>query len=414
MASIFRNPSLAWRVLITIIIEVLIFGISLWQTEERLWQCSTICRSLRQEGITRLDRETTEGSICGIALVYLIIYMAPVAEIHINIFWSSYTWVMRCRIITLRCDFLHITLHPGSLINRILASAIYIRIKRDIRKRLGFLSSILCWHIHITGVDILQRRSHGVPLIWLQLFLYPSLVIYQIALVAKLALRFEVNLMAGIAIELLALQITVSTQSLIFIWLIPVSHDVVLDILRSLITLTVSQLGSNLIGFTINDVTEVREWQTIQIADGYLGKLHWHIAVQRWDLLCRSWCTRHIASISQIICILIIIQFCRRWAMPVIIIIPVGIHTAIGSRSPGNELRYYLHLEIRLARAAGSSRRSSSLLVNESENIVISLVESSNCIIWELEVESSLSRFIKSRQLCFLQCCNRLIQLIFP
>ena len=116
--------------------------------------------------------------------------------------------------------------------------------------------------------------------------------------------------MTGIAIELLALQIT-CFQSLIGIFLIPERHDVVLDILRSLITLTVSQLGSNLIGFTINDVTEVREWQTIQIADGYLGKLHWHIAVQRWNLLCRSWCTRHTASISQIICILIIIQFCR-------------------------------------------------------------------------------------------------------
>ena len=61
--------------------------------------------------------------------------------------------------------------------------------------------------------------------------------------------------------------------------------------------------------------------------------------------------------------------------MPVIIIIPVGIHTTIRSRSPGNELRYNLQLEIRLARTIGSCCRSCSLLVNESENIVISLVE---------------------------------------
>ena len=320
---------------------------------------------------------------------------------------------MRCRIITLRCDFLHITLHPSSLINRILAPAIYIRIKRDIRKRLGFLSSILCWHIHITGVDILQRRSHGVPLVRLQLFLYPSLVIYQIALVAKLALRLEVNLMTGIAIELLALQIT-CFQSLIGICLIPERHDIILDIFRCLITLTVSQLGSNFIGFTVNHITEVREWQTFQITDSYLGKLHWHIAVQRRNVISRSWRTRHAIAIFQIIRITIIIQFFLRRAMPVDIIIPVGIHTAIRSRSPGNELRYNLQLEIRLARAVGSFRRSSPLLVNESENIVISLMEISNCIILKLEVECSLSLLIKSRQLCFLQCGNLCIQLLFP
>ena len=212
---------------------------------------------------------------------------------------------------TIRSDFLHIALHPSSLINRILTSAIHLIIKLDIRKCLGRLLTITCRHIHITCVDILQRRSHGVPLVRFQLLLYPSLVIYQIALVAKLALRLEVNLMAGIAIELLALQITISFKSLIGSRFIPVSHDIILDIRCCHITLGIGQLGSDAIGATVNDVTEVREWQTIQITDRYLGKLHWHIAVQRWDLLCRSWRTRHTASISQIICILIIIQFCR-------------------------------------------------------------------------------------------------------
>ena len=192
---------------------------------------------------------------------------------------------MGCRIFTIRGDFLHFTLHPGSLINWILATAIRISIKRNIRKRLGFLSAILCRHIHITGVDILQRRSHGVPLIRLQLLFYPSLVIYQIALVAKLALRLEVNLMTGIAIELFALQITICIQSLISICLIPERHDVVLDILRSLITLAIGQLGSDAIGATVNDITEVREWQTLQVINSNLGKLHWHIAVLRRNVL---------------------------------------------------------------------------------------------------------------------------------
>ena len=288
----------------SIIIVVLIVSISLRQTEERIWQFRTISRFLWQECITRLDRETTEGSICsiGIALVYLIIYVAPVTEIHINISSNSTSRIMRSGILISWCNLLYSTLHPSSLINRILASAIRsctrnLIIKLDILKRLGFLSSILCWHIHIAGVDILQRWSHGVPPVRHQFLLYPSLVIYQIALVAKLALRLEVNLMAGIAIELLALQIT-CFQSLISSCFIPERHNIVLDILRSLITLAIGQLGSNLIGTTISDITEVREWQTLQVINSNLGKLHWHIAIQRRNILCRSWRTRHTASIS--------------------------------------------------------------------------------------------------------------------
>ena len=227
---------------------------------------------------------------------------------------------MRSRIITIRYNLLYSTLHPGSLINRILATAIRssstissLIIKLDIRKRRGFLFAILCRHIHITGVDILQRRSHGVPLVRYQFLLYPSLVINKIALVAKLALRLEVNLMAGIAIELLALQIAICFESLISSRFIPERHDIILDILRSLITLTVSQLGSNLIGATINHITEVRERQTFQVVNSYLGKLHWHIAVLRRNIYLQyRCCRRSTATISLIIGIILIIQFSRR------------------------------------------------------------------------------------------------------
>ena len=100
--------------------------------------------------------------------------------------------------------------------------------------------------------------------------------------------------------------------------------------------------------------------------------------------------------------------------MPVGIIVPVGIHSTICCRSPGNELRYNLHLEIRLAGTVGSCLRSFSLLEGESEFIIVALVEILQCCIRELEVEGSLSRFIYSRQLCTLQCGNLGIQLIFP
>ena len=115
--------------------------------------------------------------------------------------------------------------------------------------------------------------------------------------------------MAGIAIELLALQIAIRIQSLISSCLIPERHDIILDIRCCHITLGIGQLGSDAIGATVNDVTEVREWQTIQITDRYLGKLHWHIAVQRRNLY--LWRNTRCITISLIIRIVIIIQFCR-------------------------------------------------------------------------------------------------------
>ena len=205
-------------------------------------------------------------------------------------------------------------------------------------------------------------------------------------------------------------------ESLVGIALVPVSHDVVLDVLRSLVTLHIGEFGSDGVGATIHDVAEVRERQSLEVVDGHLGELHRHIVVDGRNIhLAGSLSIHAIVLVRIILGIIALIEFGRVGAVPVGIIVPVGVHAVVGGRMPSNILRHDFQLEIRLARTVGGTFARSPLLEDESKLILIALVEVLQHTLVKLDVERSLRAASDGSEFLAPQRSHRRLQKnIFP
>ena len=186
-----------------------------------------------------------------------------------------------------------------------------------------------------------------------------------------------------------------------------IHHHIILNILGSG-RCTIVQLVDDAIT-TLLQITQ--EWIIpiiiIRCKYGHLGKLHRYkcLLSLQISITCRN-------SIYRISISIRLIKFQLGRTAPVEVVIPVVVHTAIGSRSPGSKLRHHIDTKEGGTRTARHLRTCCAIFLHEAERqvIPIAFVQILGIIFTKLQIECTLSRLLiemhqtacRNREDCYL------------